>query len=363
MLCAECFRPMLGLSTPVLTLLLVMALAALSGHAGSAQADAPKSPGLQFASKPVLAAAAQAPGTPVSINDWLLRMHEGSRSRAFTGTFVVSTGAQMSSARIWHVSQGDQQVELVEVLTGPPRLVYRHNSEVLTFLPQAKLARRERHQSSAHLAEFLQDASSNIDEVYSARALGSDRVAGVGADVVQLVPKDRLRYGYRIWAEQKTGLVVKLQTLDAEGRVLEQAAFSEVKLDAPLKMSKLLSMMGQTEGYRIETVALASVSTGEAPWLSKKNLHGFKLVSRLQRAAVDPAQADQALHWTFSDGLATVSLFLEPFDPKRHGPEASLSMGPTQTLTQRLGNDWVTAMGEVPLGTLKLFVASLERKR
>lgn len=310
-----------------------------------------------------MARAAQAPGTVLSINDWLLRMHEGARSRAFTGTFVVSMGAQMSSARIWHVSQGEQQVELVEALTGTPRSVYRHNSEVLTFLPQSKLAVREQRQSSAHLAEFLQGASSGIADVYSARALGLDRVAGIAADVVQLQPKDRLRYGYRIWVEQKSSMVLKLQTLDSDGRVLEQAAFSDVQLDAPLKMSKLLRMMGQTEGYRVETVALARVAKGEENWTPRKSLPGFKLISRLQRAALEPAQAGQALQWTFSDGLATVSLFVEPFDPKRHGPAASLSMGATQTLTERLGNDWVTAMGEVPLGTLKLFVASLERKR
>lgn len=333
---------------PALTALFLLSFGSLSMQAQAAQP---------------MAAAAQAPGTSLSINDWLLRMHEGARSRAFTGTFVVSTGAQMSSARIWHVSQGDQQVELVESLTGAPRSVYRHNSEVLTFLPQSKLALREQRQSSSHLAEFLQGANSGIAEIYGARALGPDRVAGIAADVVQLVPKDKLRYGYRVWAEHKSGLVLKLQTLDTDGRVLEEAAFSEVQLDAPLKMNKLLRMMGQTEGYRVETAALARVAKGEEQWTQNKSLPGFKLIGRLQRAAQDPAQGGQALQWTFSDGLATVSLFVAPFDPKRHGPEASLSMGATQTLTQRLGNDWVTAMGEVPLGTLKLFVASLERKR
>lgn len=269
----------------------------------------------------------------------------------------------MSSARIWHVSQGEQQVELVEALTGEPRSVYRHNNEVLTFLPQSKLALREQRQSSAHLVEFLRAASSGIADIYSARALVPDRVAGLAAEVVQLVPHDRLRYGYRVWTEQKSGLVLKLQMLDADGRVLEQAAFSEVQLDAPLKMSKLLRMMSQTEGYRVETATLPRIATGAEQWALKKNLPGFKLVSRLQRAPLEANQARQAMQWTFSDGLATVSLFVEPFDPKRHGPEASLSMGATQTLTRRLGNDWVTAMGEVPLGTLKLFIASLERKR
>jgi sigma-E factor negative regulatory protein RseB len=67
-----------------------------------------------------------------------------------------------------------------------------------------------------------------------------------------LVPRDNLRFGYRIWSEKKTGLVVKLQTLDADGQVIEQAAFSELQLDAPVKMDKLAQMMASTEGYRVE---------------------------------------------------------------------------------------------------------------
>jgi sigma-E factor negative regulatory protein RseB len=67
-----------------------------------------------------------------------------------------------------------------------------------------------------------------------------------------LVPRDNLRFGYRIWSEKKSGLVVKLQTLDADGQVIEQAAFSELQLDAPVKMDKLAQMMASTDGYKVE---------------------------------------------------------------------------------------------------------------
>jgi sigma-E factor negative regulatory protein RseB len=42
------------------------------------------------------------------------------------------------------------------------------------------------------------------------------------------------------------------------------------------------------------------------------------------------------MQWTFSDGLASVSLFVEAFDRQRHVKEGVMSMGATQTLTQRL---------------------------
>ena len=72
------------------------------------------------------------------------------------------------------------------------------------------------------------------------------------------------------------------------------------------------------------------------------------------------------VQWLFSDGLATVSLFLEPFDPRRHASEGVAAMGATHTLTKRLpdanGAWWVTAVGEVPPTALKALVSRVERK-
>ena len=72
------------------------------------------------------------------------------------------------------------------------------------------------------------------------------------------------------------------------------------------------------------------------------------------------------VQWIFSDGLATVSLFLEPYDARRHPGEGVVAMGATHTLTKRLpdasGPWWVTAVGEVPPATLKALVSRLQRK-
>ena len=73
--------------------------------------------------------------------------------------------------------------------------------------------------------------------------------------------------------------------------------------------------------------------------------------------------SDEPLQWVFSDGLASVSLFVEPLDRQRHESESMMSMGATQTMTRQLGPYWLTVVGEAPLATLKLFADSLERKK
>ncbi|MFC6284454.1 MULTISPECIES: MucB/RseB C-terminal domain-containing protein [Polaromonas] len=300
-----------------------------------------------------------------SINDWLMRMHEASKKQAYIGTYVVSSGGTISSAKIWHVCEGNQQMERVETLTGAPRSIFRHNDRVVTFMPDHKVVRSEKRESLGLFPELLQSTDSRIADFYKVKREGADRVAGVEADIVVLVPRDTMRFGYRVWTEQKSGMVVKLQTLDTDGKVLEQAAFSELQLDAPVKIDKLLQMMGKVDGYRVEKPVLVKTSASAEGWVLKAPVAGFTPMSCYKRPAAPSASqgGDEPLQWIFSDGLASVSLFLEPFDRQRHDKESSMSMGATQTMTRQLGAYWLTAMGEVPMATLKLFANGLERKK
>lgn len=300
-----------------------------------------------------------------SVDDWLMRMHEASRRRAYVGTFVVSAGGNLSSARIWHVCDGQQQMERVDSLTGAPRSTFRHNDQVLTFLSESRVIVAEKRESLAQFPNLLQSNEASIGQFYLVKGAGSGRVAGFQTDVLELRPKDNLRFGYRVWTEKKTGLVVKLQTLDGEGQVLEQAAFSELRLDAPVSMVSLTRMMAKTEGYQVEKPEIVKTIAAAEGWALKTTVPGFKSVSCYKRAiGVTPeARHENTLQWIFSDGLASVSLFVESFDPRRHGHPGTLALGATHTLTRRIGDWWLTAVGEVPAQTLHAFAHSLERSK
>lgn len=270
----------------------------------------------------------------------------------------------MSSARIWHVCDGEQQMERVESLTGVPRSTFRRNDQVMTFLPERRVAVSEKRESLGLFPNLLNAADSSIAQFYRVRASGRERVAGFEADVVQLQPADNWRFGYRVWTEKKTGLVVKLQTLDGDGQVLEQAAFSELRLDVPVSMAKLNRMMGNTEGYQVERPEMVKTTSATEGWTLKNPVPGFKSMSCFKRmvGAMAGDRNQGIFQWIFSDGLASVSLFIDDFDPRRHGQPGSLAMGATHTLTRRMGAWWLTAVGEVPPQTLAAFAQALERK-
>lgn len=320
--------------------------------------------GLGFGWVQAQPASAPARAPDRSAGEWLMRMHEASKLRSYVGTFVVSSiGGGMSSARIWHAFEGNVQVERVESLTGAPRSVYRRNEQVVTFYPDTHVVRTEKRESLGVFTNLLKSSDSSIPEYYSARRVGSDRVAGFEADVVQLAPRDNLRFGYRIWSERRSGLVVKLQTIDADGIVLEQSAFSELALDAPVRADKLTQMMGATAGWRVENADVTKTSAESEGWQLLSPPAGFKPISCYKRPMGGGPVPEGTMQWIFSDGLAAVSLFVEPYDPRRHTQEGLFSSGATQTLTHRIQDWWLTAVGEVPQGTLRAFAQGLQRRK
>ena len=167
---------------------------------------------------------------PRSVDEWLVRLQQASSVPAFVGTFVVtaSSGA-MASARIWHLCEANNQFERIDALSGPPRSSFRRNDEVSLVLPEAHVVRTEQREPGGRFPNLLRPGADQAAAAfYTAREEGPDRVAGQETDIVRLKPVDALRYGYRIWSERRTGLVLKMQTLDDGGKVLEQSAFSEV---------------------------------------------------------------------------------------------------------------------------------------
>ncbi len=306
-------------------------------------------------------AAAPAPASPRGAAGWLERLQNASRSHSYVGTFVVSSNAgAMSSARIWHAWDGDASVDKLEALTGAPRAIYRRSGEQLTLLPGQRLARFERREMPGTFPQLLKSADHRIADFYEARVIGTDRVAGHEADVVGLVPRDEHRFGYRVWSEKRTGLMIKLQTLGPAGEVLEQAAFTDLQLDAPLRPAKLAQDMVAPEGWRVERVEATRSRQDAQAWVPRAPVPGFRPLDCYKRRAT---AGHELLHCIFSDGLASVSVFAEPPQAQRLASETMLSAGASQTLTRRLDTGWVTVVGEVPPQTLKAFSQGLERRR
>ena len=290
----------------------------------------------------------------------LERAREAARKKTYVGTFVVlSAAGAMASSRIWHLSSGSQQIERMEALTGTPRMVFRRNHQITTYLPESRLARSEQRDTFGLFPHLPRVNEAGIASLYQVSSAGGERVAGFDTDIFQLTPRDGFRYGYRLWVERRTGFAVQLQTVDRRGHLLEQAAFSDLQFDVPLRADRMQQAAVDTSGWKLEKIERIRTSADAEGWSVRNVVAGFEPMDCYKRAVGAPAGSVQ---WIFSDGLATVSLFIEPYGGKPR-QEWHSAAGMTQMLGRRVAGDWwVTAMGEVPAQTLDAFAASLERR-
>ncbi|MFO1218956.1 MAG: MucB/RseB C-terminal domain-containing protein [Burkholderiaceae bacterium] len=302
---------------------------------------------------------------PLDAMSWLARVKQAALTRNYQGTLVYTAAGVVSSSRVLHFCEGRQRYERIEVLDGEMRQVFRHNDTTQTLWPRSRVAVVEQRDATPDFPALPAGDGQALDS-YELRVLGRERIAGHEAQVLLLKPRDAHRFAQRLWAEQGSGLLLRADTIGSKGEVLESAAFSDVTIGGKPQPDVVLAPMRKLEGYRVVRPAVAKTQLEAEGWTLARAVPGFQLVSCVKRplTAAHEAATDasaQVLQAVFSDGMTHVSVFVEPYDAQRHKPMAT-SLGATHTWMQRAGSWWITAMGDVPIATVQLFAAALERR-
>lgn len=315
------------------------------------------------------APAASAATDSREVRAWLTRIHEAAARQNFQGIFVVSGGGAVSSARIAHYCEGSNQYERIESLDGQARHVFRHNDVVQTLWPASRVALLEQAQTMTSFPALLQGGVDRLAEIYEVNPQGSERVAGREAHVLLVQPRDAHRFGYRLWSDKASGLLLRSDVLNDRNEVLETSAFSEVTIGVKPQVDSVVGPMRKLDGYRVVRPSLTATRMDAEGWGMRQLVPGFREVSCVRRPMESPtsnpqeASAEPVLQTIYSDGLAYVSVFIERFDAQRHQRSIRTAVGATQTLMRRHGDWWVTVVGDVPPATLLMFANGLERKK
>lgn len=313
-----------------------------------------------------------APGVavePREVKEWLTRIHNAANQRNFQGTFVVSSPGAMTSARISHFYDGTDQFERIEPLDGQARQVLRHNGVVHTVWPFDKVALVEQRDALKSFPSLLQDADDHVADFYDVSLQPPERVAGHDANVLMLRPRDEFRYGYRLWTDKQSGLLLRAEILNALGETLETSSFSSVDIGVRAQPDMVLLPMRKLAGYRVVKPQLTPTRLEAEGWKLRKTVAGFRQLSCIRRPLDVMAPADrkaaagQLIQTVFSDGITNVSLFIEPYNADRHPRPAITVVGATQTLMSRQGDFWITVVGDVPRVTLRAFYDAVDRTR
>jgi sigma-E factor negative regulatory protein RseB len=311
--------------------------------------------------------------TAIEAKAWLTRIHQAASQHSYRGAVVVSAGGLVHGMRVLHVCEGPHQLERMEPLEGQARHVLRDNKQQYTVWPQRRMALLEQRGAVTDFPALLQPQSAGFSDWYVVKLGHVERVAGFEAQVLQMQPRDALRFGYRLWSDRRTGLLLRAEVLSAAGEVLETTSFTELHLQATQGAAakaaarEVRHAIRDLAAYRVVRPQVKPARLEDEGWGLRVDVPGFREVSCVKRVA-EPASADEAaagqgplLQSVWSDGLTTVSVFLEPYEAKRHPRELQAAMGATHTLMRRHGDWWLTLMGDVPAPTLKQFAAGLTR--
>lgn len=308
---------------------------------------------------PVSAAIAQ---TDVSALQWLQRIQSATQKLNYTGTFVNQYGQQVETSRITHVVDATGPHERLEALDGVPREMVRHRDEVICYFPASHTVKIDRQPDWRLFPGILPAQLRELAENYRIGTGGVERVAGYDCQVIVLAPKDRMRYGRWLCADVRSGMMLKTQTLDANNGVTEQFAFTQLQIGGNIDPERLKSQYSRrSRDWRVEDSSAAVTKLADAGWFIKSRPAGFRTVTELTRTLGGTAGVG---HIVLSDGLAAVSIFIEPAVSKHPAPNPGLvRQGAVNVYMRPVGNYWVTVVGEAPPESVKYIANAVEHRR
>ena len=279
-------------------------------------------------------------------------MSVAARDISYQGSFIYEHNGRIDSLRIFHAGGNDERERLLS-MSGARSEVVRDKTTI-TCLQSGMPTLLLPNHGAAHLLPLVPDvSSSSFAKLYFVEAGAEDRVAGYRARIVKIAPRDAYRYGYRLWLEDTTGLPLRSVVVDAAQRELEQFMFVALDIGAKPKESDLVPS-GEIGSV---TTPAEVVLTGTPRWTVADAPAGFVLL-RTQRAAQG---ANAAEHLMYSDGVASVSIYVEPRDAKVPATQDRASArGVLSMYTHDMGAWKITGLGDVPRATVERMARSVQ---
>ena len=304
---------------------------------------------------------------------WLQRMNKALATRNYDGTFFHISGGRVETMRIVHRVRSGRVTERLQSLDGSGREFVRANDELTCYLPDQHTVLVEPRQDRGPFLGSLPQFDATVSDFYRIEALPDTHILGRPTRVIAVNPKDQFRFGYRLWLDEKTAMPLKTQLCDSRGQVIEQIFFARLDMPESIPDSDLAPTV-HTDGMRWvrQGASADNASAALAAYRASQLPPGFHLT--VQGAQTIGGATAPASHLVYSDGLATVSVFIEQsssdsgapsaLDPQAQAPEAPMQglarVGSGYAFSTVVQGHQVTAVGEVPAQTVEFIAHSVK---
>lgn len=285
----------------------------------------------------------------------LEQMAQAAREVNYEGVFAYHNGRSLQSIRIYHRFDEDGEVERLISLNGAAREVIRTDDMVTCINPEGKQINVSRRPLGRGFPSDLPRRLRSAMDFYELSLGDTKRVADRQARELRITPNDEYRYGHRLWVDQDTALLLKSELVSVDGNVLETFTFSDIDTDVYIGDALLeaktqgneMVMQRSEPGEKPQSLPDDKASQWRADWLPD----GFTLVALQNRLrANNGAYVEQRV---YSDGLSSVSVFIETSQPNPHHLKGASSVGAVNAFGTVKHSHLVTVVGEVPEITVR----------
>lgn len=288
--------------------------------------------------------------------EWLDRMARAVKTTSYEGTVIRIRDDKVEALKVVHVVTDGVVREKVIVQEGDGLEIIRNGNEVQWILPHKQSVMVEKWNDQSALFSSLPSGDIRFGSEYDVAVPSeNERVAGRKAVVVAIRPHDGYRFGHRIWLDSATGFPLQTKLIAQDGKVIEQIRFADIELGEEIHAS-LLDPSMNTENFRWFTKPAREVTKdADSPWKSDDLPSGFRVVSTHEETL--SGRDAVVTHILFSDGLANVSVFIEPVSDRKIARQSSV--GSSNSFSVETGGFRVTAVGEVPAATVEKIATSM----
>jgi len=263
----------------------------------------------------------------------------------YRGRFVLLHNNNLDTLDIRHRVDQGKELEQVILLTGQQKETSfqtdtEHDQQII--------------KESYRFASLFPLNWTELKQHYSLQLGERVKIAERSAREIIIEPKDNLRYGYKLSIDEETSLPLQTITMDQDQNTITRLMFTRIDISECDSMERGQDSLRPARSNN-QDEADSYVNMKPPKWKFIHLPRGFSVNLYRTRGAQDGQQSE---HFVFSDGLASVSVYLEA--PRKNNILVGHSqIGDTNLYGRKIGQHQAIVIGNVPAKTLELFTDAL----
>lgn len=294
---------------------------------------------------------------PSRAQQLLKAMTEASRTLNYDGVFIYQYNDRMDAMRIIHQAGEEAERERLISLTGTAREVIRNGQSVTCIFPDDQSIMVEKSLRYQLPPAQLPHSVTRLADSYRIELVGGGRIAGRDTQIIEILPRDRFRYGYRLWLDEKTHLLLKSELLDSQGQPLELFMFTQLEILDRVPDELLEPTINGSNYSWYENPDDRHTPIKDDAWQVSWLPSGFTISNRADELLANSPLPVQ--HLVYSDGMTLVSVFVEPVNLGSGVMIGPSRLGAVHAFARAVDGYQVIVIGEVPPITVRQMANSV----